>query len=110
MLNHTTPMIEPERGEMLAHLNGDHWDWGRGASMLEAAGGRRCFPGTGAVFRFISRPGRDDALDQVRRRFGWSVASPHGMRPGRCGRPPFGIAVRDEMSVVAGWSPLLAVK
>ena len=62
-------------------LEVDHWDWCRAAVLLEALGGRPLSHSEGAVYRFLTRVARDEALDLVRGRFGWTIASPVDGRP-----------------------------
>jgi hypothetical protein len=57
-------------------LEVDHRDWCRAAVLLEAVGGRPISHEEGAVCRFLTRVARDEALDLVRGRFGWTIASP----------------------------------
>jgi hypothetical protein len=56
-------------------LAAGHWNCHRAALLLVAAGGRRV-PGGGSelVYRFPTSAARDEALDLVRRRFGWTIA------------------------------------
>ena len=52
------------------------------AALLESLGGARFLPADGMVYRFVTGAARDEALDLVRRRFGWTVAIPRDDGPG----------------------------
>jgi hypothetical protein len=72
-----------QRGMTCIQVRDGHWNRGRAAGLLEALGGVRCLPEEGTMYRFISGVARDDALDLVRSKFGWTVADPWHGRPGR---------------------------
>ncbi len=89
MLRETSPVMERSCDTVFVALNVDHPYWQPAMALLEAAGGQRQFLALGAVYRFLTEPRRDYALDLVRRTLGWTVASPHddrgafpGCRPG----------------------------
>lgn len=56
-------------------LDDEHRDFRRAALMLAASGGV-LLPGSDeALYRFASAAARDEALERVRSRFGWTIAS-----------------------------------
>ena len=74
-------MFESGREAAIIRVNADHWHRCRAVALLEAVGGRRLLPEEGTVYRFLTGVARDDALDLVRRKFGWTVASMYDGRP-----------------------------
>jgi hypothetical protein len=81
-------------------LNVDHWYVCQAAALLESVGGDRFLPADGMVYRFVTGAARDEALDLVRRRFGWTVAIPRDDSHRMAGRRPWDAASR------IGWNDL----
>jgi hypothetical protein len=53
-----------------------HPNWGQAAALLESPGGQQSVSAVGPVFRFAGRVTRDDALELLRRKYGWAIATP----------------------------------
>lgn len=56
-------------------LDHEHRDFRRAALLLEASGGVEVTHSDGALYRFATAAARDKALERVRSRFGWTIAS-----------------------------------
>ena len=65
------------------HLRVDHPNWQQAARLLEVLGGRRFLPAAGTVYRFLTTSARDQALQLVRSKVGWTVAAAFDGRPWR---------------------------
>ncbi len=67
---------DPSRDEFpIVRLDIEHHSFRQAALLLEASGGERFLDTDAARYRFTSTVARDEALDRVRRRFGWTIAS-----------------------------------
>jgi len=82
-------------------LDTDHWEWRRAAMLLEAAGGHRSATAEWTVYEFLTPAARDDALDLVRSRFGWTIATPFD---GRSWSPGWDTESRGGRAVLMGSS------
>ena len=58
------------------HLREEHPSHYRAARLLSTLGGSHCIMGDELMYEFGTTPARDEALYVVRRKLGWSVASP----------------------------------
>jgi hypothetical protein len=58
-------------------LRADHPGFFGAALLMGTLGGQRCCTAVGVVFRFRTSPSRDDALDVLRSKMGWTVADPY---------------------------------
>lgn len=56
-------------------MDNEHRDFRRAALLLEASGGVPVPDTGGAVYRFATAAARDEALERLRSRFGWTIAS-----------------------------------
>lgn len=81
MFDDAGSMIEPQRVTACIWLDSLHRESYRVGRLLEAVGGRCVASSEGMIYRFISGVARDDALDLVRSRFGWTVATAFDRRP-----------------------------
>lgn len=79
MLDDDTMTTGRQVGAPQIRLDPDRAEWRDAALVLEVAGG---LPSSGAertLYRFATPAARDRALERVRGRFGWTIASPfHG--------------------------------
>jgi hypothetical protein len=79
MSDHTRLMVRTQgNGSGAYHIRLDlgHPDHHRASRLLSACGGREIFEWAGTVYRFITIVARDNALDLVRSKMGYTVASP----------------------------------
>lgn len=76
MRDHDDLPARPRVDAPSIRLDVDHWDWCRAAVLLEAVGGRRMRDAGAGVYLFPTGVARDDALNLVRGRFGWTIANP----------------------------------
>jgi len=81
MFDDAGPGIPARCPAAFIRLEVDHGDRCRAALLLEAAGGHRFLPAEGTVYEFLTSAARDEALDLVRSRFGWTVATAFDGRP-----------------------------
>jgi hypothetical protein len=102
MFDEADSMAESRRDAACIRLNVDHWNWGRAVLLLEAVGGHRWAPAGGMVYRFITGVAREDALDLVRRKFGWTVASPCEARTWLLAGHSAAAAFRDGLTAATG--------
>ncbi len=87
-------MADLQRTTTCIRLHDEHWSSCRALMLLESLGGHRCLKEEGTVYRFLTGVARDQALELVRRKFGWSVADPHDAGPWLPGRRPWGAESR----------------
>ena len=67
-------MLESQCNAACIRLDTDHRNYTRVARLLEVAGGYRVPSRDGALYRFATCRERDNALNMVQCRFGWTVA------------------------------------
>ncbi|MHB1561580.1 MAG: hypothetical protein ACYC61_29375 [Isosphaeraceae bacterium] len=65
---------QSRRDFQFIRLDNEHHDFRRAALLLEASGGVQVPDTGGALYRFTTAA-TDEALERVRSRFGWTIAS-----------------------------------
>lgn len=90
MFDEIGSLEEPRCEIAYVRLNPEHWDWPLAAQLLEAVGGQPCRSEAATVYSFATHRARDEALELLRRNFGWTVASPSDRRPWLPERPSRG--------------------
>lgn len=67
---------DQSRGDFpFIRLDIDHRSFRRAALLVEASGGEQVPDTDGTLYRFTSVVARDEAIERIRHRFGWTIAS-----------------------------------